>query len=174
MPYLPTTWKERHDADSQRKVEGMLNDQRFPWLRTRTARRVLVVASGLLAVALIPAFEEGGTLIGTAILVATWACWLVLRVSVRTVADLPDRFLDERQRAQRDRAYLGAFRIYSFVVGALATVGLIAFIFAAENEQLTITTTWSQAFSLAIFVITIPILLPSMVLAWRDASEVRD
>jgi hypothetical protein len=99
---------------------------------------------------------------------------MALRVSVRTVADLPDRFLDERQRALRDRAYLGAFQIYGFVVGSLATVILVGFVMAQENDQVTVTTTWTQVFSLAIFVITLPILLPSMVVAWRDASEVRD
>lgn len=174
MPYLPTTWKERKEADLERKVERVQSDQRFRWLRTRTARRTLVIVSGLIVVALIPGYAQGGSLIGTGILVGTWVCWMALRVSVRTVADLPDRFLDERQRALRDRAYRGAFQIYGFVVGSLATVILVGFVMAQENDQVTVTTTWTQVFSLAIFVITLPILLPSMVVAWRDASEVRD
>lgn len=174
MPHVPTTWKERKEADLEAKVVRAQSDQRFQWLRTRVARRVLVIVSGLLVLSLIPGYAQGGTLIGTGILIATWACWLALRVSVRTVADLPDRFLDERQRALRDRAYVGAFRVYAWIVGALVTVGLIAFIMVQENDQVTLTTTWSQAFGLCIFVITLPILLPSMVVAWLDASEVRD
>lgn len=174
MPHLPTTWKERKEADLERKVERTQTDQRFQWLRTRGARRAVVVVSALLLIALIPGYAQAGSLIGTIILIATWVSWVALRVSVRTVADLPDRFLDERQRMLRDRAYVGAFRIYASIVGGLTTVGLIAFIVVQENDQVTLTTTWPQAFGLAIFVITLPILLPSMVVAWRDPGEVRD
>jgi hypothetical protein len=174
MPHLPTTWKERKEADLERKVERTQTDQRFQWLRTRGVRRAVVILGGLLLCALVPGYAQGGSLVGTCILIATWVCWLALRVSVRTVADLPDRFLDERQRVLRDRAYLVAFRIYAWIVGALATAGLIAFSILQENDQVTLTTTWQQAFGLGIFVITLPILLPSMVVAWRDLGEARD
>ena len=174
MPHLPTTWKEREEADLERKVERTQTDQRFQWLRTRGARRVVVIVGGLLLCALVPGYAQGGSLVGTSILIATWVCWLALRVSVRTVADLPDRFLDERQRMLRDRVYRGAFVIYASTVSALVTVGLIAFIMVQENDQVTLTTTWVQAFGLGVFVVTLPILLPSMVVAWRDPGEVRD
>lgn len=174
MPHLPTTWKERKEADLERKVERAQRDQRFQWLRTRRSRRVLVAISSILLVAVVPAFAQGGSVIGILVLVGTWACWGALRVSVRTVADLPDRFLDERQRTERDRAYMSAFRIYGWVVGALVTVGLIGFIVVQESDQVTLTTTWNQAFGVAIFLITLPVLLPSMAVAWRDPGEVRD
>jgi hypothetical protein len=40
-----------------------------------------------------------------------------------------------------------------------------------ENDQVTLTTTWVQAFGLGVFVVALPILLPSMVVAWSDAGE---
>lgn len=174
MPQVPATWKERKEADLERKVERTQTDQRFQWLRTRWARRALVIIGGLLLCALVPGYAQGGSLVGTSILIASWVCWLALRVSVRTIADLPDRFLDERQRMLRDRAYLEAFRIYAWIVGALATAGLVAFFIVQKNDQVTLTTTWQPAFGLGIFVITLPILLPSMVVAWRDLGEARD
>jgi hypothetical protein len=171
MPHLPTTAKERKEADLERKVDRALSDQRFQWTRTRTARRVLVCISALLSIGIIPAFAAGNLTIGIPVTAATALTWWLLRLSVRTVADLPDRFLDERQRAQRDRAYLSAYRIYAFVVSGLLTIGLVAFVFVQENDEVTLTTTWQQALGITFFILLSAPLLPSMVLAWCDSGE---
>jgi len=173
MPHLPTTWKERQEADFAAKVERIQRDQRFQWLRSRTARRILVIISALLCVGIIPGFAQGGLNVGIVVMIAAALSWWVLRVSVRLVADLPDRFLDERQRAIRDRAYLGAYRIYASIIGGLATIGLVAFIFASENDAVTLTTTWNQAMGGVLFVLVIASVLPSMVVAWREKGESR-
>jgi len=164
-------WKERKEADLERKVMRGQQDRRFQGLRTKSARRVLVALSALIVIAIIPAFTQAGSIPGIIATAVAFGLWWLLRISVRTVADLPDRFLDERQRAQRDRAYLDAFRIYGFVISGLATVGLVAFVVVQEGDQVTLTTTWNQALGLAMFVIVFPVLLPSMSLAWRDAGE---
>jgi hypothetical protein len=174
MPHLPTTWKERQEADLAAKVERAQFDQRFQRLRSRTARRILVIISALLCVGIIPGFAQGGSIVGIVVTIAAALSWWALRVSVRTVADLPDRFLDERQRAIRDRAYLGAYRIYTSIIGGLATIGLVAFIFVSENDAVTLTTTWNQAMGGVFFVLIIASVLPSMVVAWRDSGEQRE
>jgi uncharacterized membrane protein len=171
MPHIPSTWKERKESDLQHKVERALSDQRFQWLRSRTARRVLVVVSALTCVAIIPAYAAGNSVIGIVVTVAGFAMWWLLRISVRTVADLPDRFLDERQRAIRNRAYVSAYRVYASIIGGLATIGLVAFILVSENDAVTLTTTWNQAIGGVLFVLVIASVLPSMVVAWQDAGE---
>ena len=86
-------------------------------------------------------------------------------------AEQYDRFLDERQRTVRDRAYLDAYRIYAFVVGGLATIGLIAFTVASENDALDVTITWEQGIGLTLFLLVLASVLPSMVVAIRDPGE---
>ena len=171
MAKLPATRRERKEADFEWKVDRMQHDHRFQWLRTQRARRVLVIVDALLLVLIIPAFAAWGSVAGILVTIAAWGGWWLLRVSVRTVADLPDRFLDERQRRSRDRAYLDAYKLYGSVVGGLATIGLIAFVMLSENDELTLTTRWPQVFGLVMFVLLLAIVLPSMTVAWRDRGE---
>ena len=171
MPHLPSTRRERKEADLELRVDRLQRDQRFQWLRTRRVRRILVLVEALLLVLIIPGYAAWGSIAGIVITIAAWGGWWLLRMSVRTVADLPDRFLDERQRQLRDRAYLDAYRIFGFIVTGLATIGLVAFAVLSENDELTLTTQWWQAFGLVMFILLLAIVLPSMTLAWRDAGE---
>jgi hypothetical protein len=171
LPHLPTTWRERKESDLERKVDRRMRDQRFAWLRTRGSRRTLAVVGALLCVGIIPAFAQGGGIAGVVVTLAAWGVWGLLRLSTRTVADLPDRFLDERQRALRDRAYRYAYLILGWVVAAALTLGLIAFVVVSGNDAATLTTTWDQAIGVVLSVTLLISLLPSMVFAWCDAGE---
>lgn len=174
MPHLPTTQRERKDAYLERKVERIQRDQRLQWLRTMTARRALVVLSALLTIGVVPAFVLGGSTVGILTTAAGFGSWWLLRRSVRLVADLPDRFLDERQRKQRDRAYFDAFRIYASLIGGLATLALIGFVVAQVNDEVSITITWQEAIGTTLFVLLLSTVLPSMALAWREVGELVD
>ena len=171
MPHLPTTWRERKESDLERKVDRRMREQRFAWLRTRGSRRALVVVSALLCVGIIPAFAQGGGIVGIAVTLAAWGAWGLLSLSTRTLPDLPDRFLDERQRALSDRAYRYAYLILGWVVAAALTLGLIAFVVVSENDAATLTTTWDQAIGVVLSMTLMISLLPSAVFAWRDAGE---
>jgi len=174
MPHLPTTWKERQEADRQRKIERVMGDQMFQWTRTTTMRRILAAVAALLCVGIIPAFAAGGGVVGIVVTLAAWAAWGLLRVSTRTVADLPDRFLDERQRAARNRAYRHAYLILGWVVAGAATIGLIAFVAVAENDAATLTITWDRAIGLVMSLTLLVSLLPSVVVAWSEPGESAD
>lgn len=171
MPHLPTTRRQRKEADLERKIDRRMRDQRLSWLRTRGNRRALVAIGVLLCVGIIPAFALGGGIAGIAVTLAAWGVWGLLRLSTRTVADLPDRFLDERQRALRDRAYFYAYLILGWIVAAALTLGLIAFIIVSVNDAATLTTTWDQAIGVVLSVTLLISLLPSAVFAWCDAGE---
>ena len=173
MPHLPTLRQERKEADLERRVERIQRDHKFQRLRTRNSRRILAVISTLLCVAIIPSFTQGGGIVGIAVTIAAWCSWWVLRISTRTVAELPERFLDERQRAVRNRAYFYAYLILGWIVSGLLAIGLVVFVSVSVNDSLTFTATWVQGVGLVLCLTLFISLLPSMVVAWSDAGENR-
>ncbi len=70
MPHLPATWKERKEADLDRRVGRIQRDHKFQWLRTRKIRRILVAISALLCVGIIPAFVLAGAIVGIVVTIA--------------------------------------------------------------------------------------------------------
>jgi hypothetical protein len=145
-------------------------DTKFNYLRTSKARKNLVFSiSGLSILVLFSsALPEptskfvaylGGLLLLTG--------YLLIRTSVRHIADTPDELLDERQIAIRDRSYLHSYRIISSIF-VVAIVALFIRIDLSENafeiEDWWGTGTW---FSLIMLMAG----LPSMVLAWLDKGE---
>ncbi|MBU6245183.1 MAG: hypothetical protein KGP12_08220 [Actinomycetales bacterium] len=171
MPHLPATSKERKQADLERRVQRILDDRRFQGLRGRSARRALAVVAALCSLGIVPAYAVAGSIVGILVTGLAWLAWWLLRLSTRTIADLPDRFLDERQRLLRDRSYLDAYRIYAGLIACLATVALVAFVAVSQDDAVQLVITWPQAFGLVMFMITLAAVLPSMVVAWREQGE---
>lgn len=146
------------------------NDTRFNYLRTRNSRRGMVLALTFLTIlvavsSMLPekASSYVGTLGGLLLLIG----YLLIRTSVRHIADSPDELLDERQIALRDRSYLHSYRIISSVF-ALALVALFIRIDLSENA-FEISDWWGVGtwFSLIMLMAG----LPSMVVAWLDKGE---
>ena len=146
------------------------NDTRFNFLRTRKSRRLMIAGLSLLTVLValssaLPtkASSYVGTLGGLLLLIG----YLLLRTSVRHIADSPDELLDERQIALRDRSYLHSYRIISSVF-TVALVALFIRIDLSENA-FEISEWWGTGtwFSLIILMAG----LPSMVVAWLDRGE---
>ena len=173
MSRLRTNRQERKEANLECRVERIQRDHKFQWLRTRNSRRTIAVISALLCVAIIPSFVQGGGIVGIAVTIAAWCSWWVLRISTRTVAELPERFLDERQRAVRNRAYFYAYLILGWIVSGLLTIGLVVFVSVSVNDSLTFTATWVQGVGLVLCLTLFISLLPSRVVAWSDAGEKR-
>lgn len=146
------------------------SDTRFNFLRTCKSRRIMIAALSLLTVLValssaLPAKASSyiGTLGGLLLLVG----YLLIRTSVRHIADSPDELLDERQIALRDRSYLHSYRIISSVF-ALALVALFIRIDLSESA-FEISDWWGTGtwFSLIMLMAG----LPSMVVAWLDKGE---
>lgn len=146
------------------------SDTRFNFLRTRKSRRLLVFVLAVLTVlvsisSLLPnkAASYVGTLGGLLLLFG----YLLIRTSVRHIADSPDELLDERQIALRDRSYLHAYRIISSVF-TLVLVGLFIRVDLSESS-FDISNWWGVGtwFALILFMAG----LPSMVVAWLDQGE---
>lgn len=146
------------------------NDSRFNYLRTRNSRRLMILSLSLLTilVALSSALPSKtsnyvGTLGGLMLLVG----YLLIRTSVRHIADSPDELLDERQIALRDRSYLHSYRIMTSMI-ALVLVALFVRIELSEN-RFEIADWWGTGTWWSILMLMAG--LPSMVVAWLDRGE---
>lgn len=164
------TFVEHHDRIAHDKAQAPLHDHRLDRLRTRRARRALVAVTGLLAVALPAAFLTG-TSVGVVVLVLTAGAWYALAQSVRTVADLADEHLDERQVRVRDRAYVEAYRWLSRLTILLGGAGLLAFMLLRLDPAADVlTVSWDVAMGVFWFAAAAALTLPSMVLALREGE----
>lgn len=167
--------KEAREQAMQRRVDRQMTDTRFNVLRGRVGRRVLV---GLMIVVIVlgpVAWLAGGSLWGIVSVVAAAVLWWALQISVRTVADLPEEFLDERQERVRDRAYVEAYRIFAGVMVVGASAGLVAFIVLGQDpDTWAITLTWDAVSAVFWAVMACALAMPSMVLALRERPEEPD
>jgi len=98
----------------QQKIDNLMRDTLWDIVRTPKAQKRLVITASVSPVLLATTYGLGFPA------VALWAtCMAVssilLSISVRRVTTLPDLYLDERQRALRDRAFRSAYR--GFAVG---------------------------------------------------------
>ena len=96
------------------------------------------------------------------------AAFLLLRVAVRSQADLPDEVLDERMRSERDSVYVGAFRFVSCVVFLAANAAFIAVAFG--DEHTTITFDYNSVGAFYWTLLSLLLGAPSLVLAIRKRS----
>lgn len=156
----------------ERNVQAQMTDTRFNWLRGRTGRRTLVVAMAV-TIALVPvAWVAGGSLWGIVSVCVAALLWWALRISVRTVADLPAEFLDERQERVRDRAYVEAYRILAAIAVVGASAGLLAFIVLGQDpDTWSVTLSWNAVSAIFWTLTAAALALPSMVLAVMDRPE---
>lgn len=147
---------------TKNEITASLNDPRWRQLRTRPVRRTLVIAYVvvLVAVSVVSLGDsESNAWLSFAGLVGTLTLlvgYLVVRTSVRNLADAPDELLDERQIAVRNEVYLHAYRLSVLPI----LVAMIYFVLDVKAPEYL----WiSGAMTMAA--------LPSLVLAWNLPGE---
>ena len=165
---------------TEKGVKSLLTDEnsKYRWLRSQKNRRILVVLMAL-GFALVAAGSYWPTLKtnlnlsdGTAVVVYSVSAifviltvllgYLLLRISVRGIADAPNELLDERQIKIRDTS----FRYAYYALGYLIMVLLILMISAPELKLFE--TEGNDGSYLIISMLFACSSLPSMVLAWRE------
>jgi hypothetical protein len=161
--------KERNAAAVAANADKLMADTTYDRYRTRRAR-LLLVGGYLALLVLIPmAYLRVGQLAGLVVVIITAGVWSLLRVSVRTIADLPDDYLDERQLAVRNASYVESYRYLGSAVALAATVGLLAFVVnGSELDTWEVTLTWGMVMSAFWVFLGLALGLPSMVLALND------
>lgn len=168
------TKKERKffpiEGVTRNEVLKSQNDTKYNYLRTRRSRRTMVIGiSSLTAlVSLSPWFSEKAsnyiaTLGGLMLLIG----YLLIRTSVRHIADSPDELLDERQIALRDRSYLHSYRILS----SLFVVLIIALFIRIDLSEIPFVISDILSAGTWFSLILLMAGLPSMVVAWCEKGE---
>lgn len=128
---------ERKRVYVAQNAERVLADTNFNRLRSPGALLALVIAYIATTIAMPVCWLVWGSLAGVASIFSCFGAFLLLRVAVRSQADLPDEVLDERMRAERDSVYVGAFRLVTSVVFLGTNAALIAVAFRDENATIT-------------------------------------
>lgn len=151
---------------TEKEVKASLTDTKHNYLRTTGARRLLIalfVALYTLAIA----SDYLGSLFGSiaALVAATLmlVVYLLLRTSIRQIADAPDELIDERQQRVRDNAYLHAYRIMAAVISLL----FIGTAFGLRIDFLSD----DQTTGLIVGTLFLFAALPSVVIAWGERGE---
>ena len=158
-------------AHAAARALGPDHERRWGWLLRRSSRRALVVAGvATWALPIAGGFAVGDPFVGVALgfLLATMP-YALLRQATRLITDLPDGYLDERQRSIRDESFTIAYKV---LAGALAVTSIVAFIAAALTSSEgsvalpDIEVHWMLASVLSLAMIVQS--LPAAVLAWRE------
>jgi len=149
--------------------------RRYRWLLTRRAQRGVVALNVAVWLLAMYGATDGPVSLGIEDSPFSWwsvltvPAYLVLRSSIRLVADAPDELLDERFIAARDRAHLVAYRW----LGLLILLGLGFVIGVLDGADGAVPGGDAMWFSLMLagFIVAS---LPSMVLAWGGMLADRD
>lgn len=172
MPRDLDSARGRHEAQVAERAERLLSDERYPALRTRRSRSLLVGAMTAAIAASPPAWLAGGPLWGLAVVIAGFGVLFVLRYSIRVIADLPEHVLDERMRSSRDRAYVEAYRWFAGLAVILASVGLFAFVVNAdESDVLVVELTWDGVMAGFWVLLLAALAMPSIVVALTAGDD---
>ncbi len=164
---------ERNRKAANRNAKQLLDDTRYDQLRTPAAQRSIVAIYVLVTVGIVVVWATaplGWPLLAMA---AWFPAFIALRLSVRAQADLPDEVLDERQRAEREAAYVGAFRLVAGVTIVAASVALFAASVRDANDNPPIALTYASMSAVFWGLFSLLLGAPSMVMALRQSARQR-
>lgn len=161
---------ERHRDAVATNAERVLADTTYDRFRSPSALVALVIAYGLTTVAIPVSWIVWGSLAGVASILIWAVPFLLLRVAVRSQADLPDEVLDERMLAERDSVYVAAYRLVASVVFIAANVALVAVAFGDEDTSITFDYESVSAVYWPLFSLILG--APSVVLALRQRHRI--
>lgn len=167
--------KATNEEKVAQNVERALNDTRWNFLRTPAARRGLAVFA-YIAVLFNSAMYLFSTYVGLIGLAVLFAAYLLLRVSIRSMADLPEKYLDERMRSVRSDTY---YKSYMLVVGILTVAAVALMVVLVANDISTDGSTalqfaldWNASQAIIWLIVGTTMITPSAVLAFTQADKI--
>jgi len=164
-------WKEGVFAGEITQVMSAEYAEKHRWLLShKNQRRFVVFAAATWLLNLFGAFDLSWNLGFADSLFSWWsilmvASYLLLRQSVRALADAPTELIDERLRAVRDSAYRSAYRLMGWIFPI--TGGLVIGVAQSADESLTVD---HFVFGLFCFGFVFEG-LPNMFIAWRGKAK---
>ena len=108
----------------EERIARLQNDTSFDWARKPVVQKSIAVATALAALATPVGFLYG-SITGVAVAAVMFVGYFLLRAATRGVAELPNRYLDERELALRNATYVKAYQTAATLVAGLATFMLI-------------------------------------------------
>jgi hypothetical protein len=164
-------WKEGVFSGEITQVMSAEYARKYRWLLSHTnQRRFVVLATTSWALNLLGAFDLTWSLGFSDSLFSWWSVltvisYLLVRQSVRALADAPTELIDERLTEVRDSAYRSAYRLLGWIIPILGGLAFAAYDAADE------TLTFDQfVFGLFCFGFIVEG-LPSMFIAWRGKAQ---
>ena len=162
------------EGTTRKDIEGLLNNKGFNWLRSQRNRQIIVACQAAL-LALVASgsyYKEFKEWFGAdspiplfvfiAIFLLTLAGFILLRISVRGIAEAPDELLDERQIAVRNTSFRYAYYAMGYVV-----LGLLSLMFFGPELRM-FQPEGNDGSYLMIATLFAYASMPSMVMAWRE------
>lgn len=166
---------------SRAEVERALSPEyaeKYGWLMTRRARRLIIVANVLAwALVIYGGFDLPGGSSLTNSHLSGWCflpilTWWAARASARVIADAPDELLDERLLAMRNAAYHEAYGFLGAIVSSITFVAIALDISITDSTRDFGGADWtSLAVTLPFVAIWALSSLPSLVLIAKQAAE---
>lgn len=154
----------RADEATARHADALLRDTRFDWLRPRARRRALVLAAIAWLALVALACLRDNALVVLRVLAPAWLLWWVFQRVVRGMADLPDRYVDERMRSVRNAHYRTAYLLFA----GLSIAGYLAMYMAADAGRVAWRPEARHLHALFWVMQLTAMMLPSWVVAWKE------
>lgn len=164
-------WKEGVFAGEITQVMSAEYAEKHRWLLShKNQRRFVVFAAASWLLNFFGAFDLSWNLGFDETLFSWWsilmvASYLLLRQSVRALADAPTELIDERLTAVRDSAYRSAYRLVGWIIPIMG--GLALGVVESAEESLTVD---HFVFGLFCFGFVFEG-LPNMFIAWRGKAK---
>lgn len=165
---------------SRQAVEKQLNDTNWNGLRSRAALRFLVIGSnvvlwfGTILLMLIGDNIYSSYVIFHIIFLLVF--WFLLRQAMRLIPDAPGDVLDERMLKDRNNAYFMAYQGLAGIT-LFAGIAILGYSIGVDSREdsdgfnYSIEFTWLQVQAIFWFMYGYTFMLPSMVMAWREAKR---
>ena len=164
----------------RKSVEKQLMDTKWDGLRSPQALRFLVIGSNsIILFGTIFLFFVGDNVYSSYTIihiVLVLVFWALLRQAVRLIPEAPADMLDERMLKERNSVYFSAYQKLGAVTTILAIVFMIFVIktdFQEDSDGFNymLEFTWPQSQAIFWFIYAYTFMLPSMIMAWREAKR---
>ena len=149
-----------------KEAEHALYGEHAPWLRSHSARRLLCVFCVVSLVAYAVAGFSDAPVISLIALLVFIATYIGLRVAVRKIVDLPDRYVDERMKMLRGDIYRWTHVGVAAMISAIMILHIVLSLMAKSGIAQTLSS--EQWFDLMFVLLFASLALPNILLAWRE------
>ena len=162
---------KKDEEKLERRIQKLQQDTTFDWARKPWTLRFLAYFTSVASLAT-PLTFLAGSIAGVTSAAVMFTGYFILRAATRGVAELPDRYLDERELAVRNSTYVKAYQSLAGMVGILAVFVFVSAMFAdASGKPIQIAFEYDQIQALVWLFLGPITVIPTVSLALRTPSR---